>query len=139
MEGTPDIPPAPPAPRRPWIVLISAGVVSFAALQILISLAKGDTTVPPGWLFAASGIVTAGVGGIAVWLAAMQSSLVPPFRDRARRGVRVRGHRQVQPRPARVLPNGEQERDPDARRIGGIEATSPSSVVCSSCSSPGSC
>jgi hypothetical protein len=78
MSDAPEIPAAPSAPRRPWVILVAAGVVCFAALQILISFAKDDATaVPPGWLFAASGILMAGVGGVAVWLAATQSRLVP--------------------------------------------------------------
>jgi hypothetical protein len=59
-------------------ILLAAGAVGGAALLLLLWLAKDDATdVPPGWLFAASGIVVAGVGGFAVWLAALQSRLVP--------------------------------------------------------------
>jgi hypothetical protein len=78
MDGLPEVPAAPSAPQRQWVILLAAGVVCGAALLILLSLAKDDATdVPPGWLFAASGIVVAGVGGFAVWLAALQSRLVP--------------------------------------------------------------
>jgi hypothetical protein len=74
----PEVPPAQSVPRRPWLILVASGLASLVALLVLISLAKGDPTdVPPTWLFAASGIVVAGVGGSAVWLASMQSRLVP--------------------------------------------------------------
>jgi hypothetical protein len=77
MDGPPEIPAAPSAPRRPWLLILGSGVVCFAALSVLVSLAKDrGTDVPPTWLFAASGIVVAGVGGIAVWFAALQSRLV---------------------------------------------------------------
>ena len=78
MDGSSGIPAAPSAPPRPWVILLAAGVVCVAALLILLSIAKDDATdVPPGWLFASSGILVAGVGGFAVWLAALQSRLVP--------------------------------------------------------------
>jgi len=78
VERPPETPDAPSAPRRPWVVLLAAGAVGGAALMVLLWLAKDDATdVPPGWLFAVSGIVVAGVGGFAVWLAALQSRLVP--------------------------------------------------------------
>jgi len=78
VDRPPEIPDAPSAPPRPWVVLLGAGAVGCTALLLLLWLAKDDATdVPPGWLFAASGIVVAGVGGFAVWLAALQSRLVP--------------------------------------------------------------
>jgi hypothetical protein len=78
VDRSPEIPDAPSAPQRPWAVLLAAGAVGGAALLLLLWLAKDDATdVPPGWLFVASGIVVAGVGGFAVWLAALQSRLVP--------------------------------------------------------------
>jgi hypothetical protein len=65
-------------PQRPWVVLFAAEAVGGAALLLLLWLAKDDAiNVPPEWLFAASGIVVAGVGGFAVRLAALQSRLVP--------------------------------------------------------------
>jgi hypothetical protein len=78
VDRPPEIPDAPSAPQRPWGILLAAGAVGGAALLLLLWLAKDDATdVPPGWLFAASGIIVAGVGGFAVWLAALQSRLVP--------------------------------------------------------------
>jgi hypothetical protein len=78
MDQPPGFPAAPAPLRRPWIVVLGAGALCFTALSILVSLAKDQgLDAPPGWLFAASGIVVAGIGGLAVWLAAMQSRLVP--------------------------------------------------------------
>jgi hypothetical protein len=72
-----EIPAAPFVPNRPWRIVLAAGVVCLVALLVLVSLAKDRASdVPPVWLFAASGIVVAGIGGYAVWLAALQSRLV---------------------------------------------------------------
>lgn len=74
----PEVPAAPSVPRPPWLIILVSAVVSLVALLVLVSVAKdGRTDVPPAWLFAASGIVVAGICGSAVWLAAMQSRLVP--------------------------------------------------------------
>jgi len=73
----PDVPAAPSVPVQPWLIIFASGVVCLVALLVLVSLARDDATdVPPAWLFAASGIVVAGIGGSAVWLASMQSRLV---------------------------------------------------------------
>jgi hypothetical protein len=51
--------------------------VCLVALIALVWLAKDDpSNVPPAWVFAASGIVVAGVGSVAVWLACTQTRLV---------------------------------------------------------------
>ena len=69
--------PAPSVPNRPWPIVLISGAVSLVALLVLVSVAKDDPRgVPPTWLFAASGIVMAGVGGFAVWFASVQSRLV---------------------------------------------------------------
>jgi len=71
--------PAPPSvPARPWVIVLASGAVCLVALLALVWLAKDDPSdVPPAWVFAASGIVVAGVGSVAVWLACTQSRLVP--------------------------------------------------------------
>jgi hypothetical protein len=59
-------------------VIAIAALVCYAGFRVLLSLASDDSVdVPPGWLFAAAGILAAGVGGVAVWVAALQSRLVP--------------------------------------------------------------
>ena len=71
--------PAPPSvPARPWLIVLASGAVCLVALIALVWLAKDDpSNVPPAWVFAASGIVVAGVGSVAVWLACTQTRLVP--------------------------------------------------------------
>jgi hypothetical protein len=77
LEGPPEIPAAPSIPGPPWLIVLASTVASLVALLVLVSLARNDAVdVPPAWLFAASGIVMAGIGGIAVWLACARSRLV---------------------------------------------------------------
>lgn len=77
-DGPHELPAAPSVPARPWLTVFTAGSVCLVALLALIYLAKDDpANVPPAWLFAVSGIVVAGIGGFAVWLASTQSRLVP--------------------------------------------------------------